>query len=222
MRLALNTTSLEIIIMAQKQTHIGDHRIQTAGNAEISSTGGHTAVAANGLDGKLMLSATKLACQQCGSGMLTMENSGPGATKVSLQSGPLGSILIGLGPALLGPRMTMSPTEIEIAIGASGIGASIKMTAVSILLNVAGNTYELSPTGISEAVMGVTTREATAEGHTLQSAESKHVINSMGSTIDAPTSTIKAATNGESNAGAASTTEGGASAVLKGAMVMIN
>jgi hypothetical protein len=154
--------------------------------------------------------------------MLTMENKLPGATDITLQSGPAGSILIGLGPMLVGARMEMKPGEIEIAVGPPAVGASIKMTPVSIQLSVAGNTFELTPLGIAESVAKVTTRSATPAGHELKSAESSHQLNPMGSTVSAPTCGVKAMTMSENKAGAMGTNQASGPGAVKGAVVMIN
>jgi hypothetical protein len=208
--------------MPEANSVIGDHRMQAAGDVELSSTGGVASIAANGLDGKLMLSGTKMACQQCGSGMLTMENNAPGATDISLQTGPLGSILMGLGPMLIGARMKMTTSEIEIAVGPPELGSSIKMTPASIKLSVAGNTFELTPLGLTETIAQVTTRSATPAGHEMKSAESSYALNPMGEATNAPTSAIKAMTMGESEAGAMSTAKSSGPGTIQGAVVMIN
>ncbi len=208
--------------MPENSIHIGNHTTQASGNVDITSNGERTTVSANGLMGALLLTAAKQASLQCGTGILSLDDSIPDATNLTFQAGPAGSITIGLGPMELGARIELKPGELEIAVGPPVAGASIKMTPASISLQVAENAYEITPLGIEEKVVEITTRSATPMGHEFKSAESSYQLNPAGESVSVPTSDNEVLTTGDVKAAAESALNATGMGQVNGSIVMIN
>lgn len=85
----------------------------------------------------------------------------------------------------VGPRIDMDETGCTIRVGPLVGGAQIKLTAVSILLQVGTNQFEISEEGIAELV-GAVTRTMTAEGHDLTAASTILNVGVEGITDTSP------------------------------------
>lgn len=90
-----------------------------------------------------------------------------------------------LADNIQGPRISLTDSQIQIAIGPPAGGASITLTATSITLQVAEVSFKMTPTGITETVAEVT-RSATMTGHTLAAAETSLAVAMTGVTITTP------------------------------------
>ena len=107
------------------------------------------------------------------------------AGSVSMLAGATGVILLNIYPQLIGPRIQLEEGMITIAVGETGVGASITLTEAAIILCVGDVTYTLTAEGIVEEVDEVT-REVTSDGHVLTAAESELTVSAEGLSVEAP------------------------------------
>lgn len=172
--------------MAQNEINVGDYTCQSLGRIDLQSSGAGITIAANSLQGALMLNGTGGACLQSGPAFLGLSNEAGAAGNAALQVGELGTIKIGSGVPDLGSSITLEPELLTLAVGAPGVGASIKLTPESIIFKVGQVSFTMTPAGIVEDVLECT-REVTAEGHNFMAAETEFNVGVAGETKEAPT-----------------------------------
>src|SRR5687767_7752538 len=98
--------------MPSDNLFIGDYRLQSAANVEMSSAGEHfTLYATNPL---ALLSLRSQGCIVVGAGgaVLTLNNDSPIGGAVTLQGGTEGTVKIGVGLPLVGAEAVLEPEQI--------------------------------------------------------------------------------------------------------------
>jgi hypothetical protein len=171
--------------MSSEKLHIGDYRLQAAGNAQFTAEGGFFTIYATGSDSLLSLNSDGHVVVSSGCAVLDLSSSGPTGGEVSLQAGVTGSLKLGVGLPEVGALATFEPQEITLSVGPPGAGASIKMTPTGITFKVANTSYEMTPTGVVEKV-AATERKLAPQGHTMTAAESELQVAVQGVSYSAP------------------------------------
>ncbi len=93
---------------------------------------------------------------------------------------------IQVGPNDIGAQIAMTPETILLSVGPSVGGASVRIQAEKITIQVGETSYEISPMSIAET-LAVVTRKLTAEGHSLDAAETNLTIGVQGYSGQFPT-----------------------------------
>ena len=171
--------------MSSEKLHIGDYRLQAAGNTQLSAGGDYFTIYATGADALLSMRGERSVIVGSGCAVLTLSNDQASGGTVTLQAGATGSMKLGVGLPEVGAMATLEPQAITLSVGPPGAGASIKMTPTAITFKVANTSYEMTPTGVVEKV-ATTERKLAPLGHKLTAAESELEVAVQGVSSSAP------------------------------------
>src|SRR5262245_11454406 len=108
----------------EAKVQIGAHELLTTGDITISSQGSSVFRRSGGGAGAVSLRTETTASITCGAASLAMQNSSPQEGNIMLNCGPQGTIIQTAGPPMVGPRITMKPDSLELAVGPPGVGPS--------------------------------------------------------------------------------------------------
>lgn len=125
-----------------------------------------------------------------------------------------GEMMLGMGPALTGSQIAMTPDSITLKVGTT----TLTLTSDGIVANSGGTTVAISPEGVTEE-LGAITRELGMAGHTLVAGESTVELGMSGLTAEGPTGSLAFDASGELSA--AMLTES-ADAVLSQESALVN
>lgn len=125
----------------------GAHELFTTGDITLSSQGSSVFIRSGGGADGIQLTSETTASMTCGPASLSMSKSSETEGAIMLNCGPQGTLMQTAGPPMVGPRITMKPDSIELAVGPPGIGPSLKIDATGIVLKFGLVEYALSPVG---------------------------------------------------------------------------